>query len=297
MGEFFRDRNQPQNFDLNSQLQELTLYEANIDIDRLGKEAIDRLEGNPYLPGLIFVEDSKFIGMVSRQSFFEWMSRPYSLELFSKRPLKRFYDYSQIEYLACSGAEAIATTVSRALQRASHLVYEPILVELQPNDYRLLSVHDLLIAHAKIHELTTQKLQKSDAILRERSTGLTKALKKLKTTQMQLIQSEKMSALGQMVAGLAHEINNPVSFIYGNIQHAQDYAQDITDLLALYQSHYSHPEIQETIEEIDLDFLLADFSKVLESMKIGAIRIREIVASLRNFSRLDEAQIKKIQST
>ncbi|MBP0016062.1 MAG: GHKL domain-containing protein [Cyanobacteria bacterium SBLK] len=296
MGEFFRDRNQPQTLNLNSQLKELTLYEANIETHRLGKEAMNRLEGDPYLPGLIFVEEGQFLGMISRQSFFEWMSRPYSLELFTKRPLKRFYDYNQGEYLVCSGEDSIAKTVTLALQRASHLVYEPILVELQPNYYRLLSVHDLLIAHAKIHELATQKLQKSEAVLRERSEGLTKALKKLKTAQMQLIQSEKMSALGQMVAGLAHEINNPVSFIYGNIQHAQGYAQDLINLLLLYQSHYPQPvaEIEETIEELDLDFLLDDFTKVLESMKLGASRIREIIASLRNFSRLDEAQIKEV---
>ncbi|MEM9539063.1 MAG: ATP-binding protein [Cyanobacteria bacterium P01_E01_bin.42] len=296
MGEFFRDRNQPQELNLDSQLKELTLYEANIEIQHSGKDAMTRLEGDPYLPGLIFVERERFVGMISRQSFFEWMSRPYSLELFTKRPLSRFHDYNQGEYLICSGDDAISKTITLALQRPSHLVYEPVLVELQPNCYRLLSVHDLLIAHAKIHELATQQLKKSEAVLRERSDGLTKALKKLKTAQIQLVQSEKMSALGQMVAGLAHEINNPVSFIYGNIQHAQEYTQDLIDLLLLYRSHYPQPnaEIDETIEELDLDFLLEDFTKVLESMKLGASRIREIITSLRNFSRLDEAKIKEV---
>lgn len=117
MGEFFRDRNQPQELNLNSQLKELTLYEANIEIRCLGKEAMSRLEGDPYLPGLIFVEREQFVGMISRQSFFEWMSRPYSLELFSKRPLQRFYDYSQTEYLVCSGEKAIAKTVTLALPK------------------------------------------------------------------------------------------------------------------------------------------------------------------------------------
>ncbi|MGK7923720.1 MAG: sensor histidine kinase [Spirulina sp.] len=296
MGEFFRDRDRLQNIDLNSQLKDLTLYEANIDVNGLGKEAIERLERNPYLPGLIFMDSGQFVGMISRQSFFEWMSRPYSLELFTQRPLKRFCEYNPTQSLFCSAEDLIFKAVSLTLKRESNLVYEPIIVELKANTYRLLSIHDLLLAHAKIHELATQRLQQSESILRERSTGLTKALKKLKKTQMQLIQSEKMSALGQMVAGLAHEINNPVTFIYGNLQHAQDYARDLISLLALYRSHYPQPiaAIQESIEKIEIDFLLDDFAKVLDSMQLGANRIREIIVSLRNFSRLDEAQMKEV---
>lgn len=296
MGEFFRDRNPSQDLNLNSQLRELNLYEANIDINCLGKEAIDRLEKDTSLPGLIFVERGKFLGMISRQSFFEWMSRPYSLDLFTKRSLKRFCEYQTTEYLSFSEDELIFIAVTRALQRESHLVYEPILVELKSNTYSLLSVHDLLLAHAKIHELTTQQLQKSEAILRERSSGLTKALKKLKKTQIKLIQSEKMSALGQMIARISHEINDPVNFVDSNIQYAQDYAQDLIKLLTLYRSHDSHPspEIQKTIEEINLDYLLEDFIKVLESMKIGVSYIKEIVISLRNFSHLDTVKIEVI---
>jgi two-component system NtrC family sensor kinase len=119
---------------------------------------------------------------------------------------------------------------------------------------------------------------------------LEQTLEELKYTQSQLIQSEKLSAIGQMVAGIAHEINNPVNFIYGNFHYASDYIQDLLGLLNLYQQNYPNPVevIQDKIETIDLDFLQEDLPKVLKSMQVGADRIRQIVLSLRNFSRTDQ---------
>ncbi len=139
-------------------------------------------------------------------------------------------------------------------------------------------------------------LRKSEALLREQATNLKKALQELRQTQSQLIQSEKMSSLGQLVAGVAHEINNPVSFIYGNLTPASQYAKDLLYLLALYQTHYPQPpaQIQEQAEAIDLEFLVQDFPKLLASMKIGADRIRDLVLSLRNFSRVDQAGKKPV---
>jgi len=125
---------------------------------------------------------------------------------------------------------------------------------------------------------------------------LQQALYDLQATQAQLVQTEKMSSLGQLVAGIAHEINNPVSFIYGNIDHASNYTQDLLNLVKLYQQHYPNPvpAIQAEAEAIDLDFLVTDLPKILTSMRVGSERIRQIVLSLRSFSRLDEAEMKPV---
>ncbi|MGC9505005.1 GAF domain-containing protein [Baaleninema sp.] len=125
---------------------------------------------------------------------------------------------------------------------------------------------------------------------------LQEAMEHLKQTEAQLIQQEKMSSLGQMVAGIAHEINNPVNFISGNIGHAETYIEDLLGLIRLYRDLVSETpeEIEEEIEEIDLEFLEDDLPKLLDSMKMGAERIRQIVVSLRNFSRLDEAEVKPV---
>ena len=121
-------------------------------------------------------------------------------------------------------------------------------------------------------------------------------LKQLRQNQAQIVQAEKMSSLGQLVAGVAHEINNPVSFIYGNLSHADNYVHALTNLLTLYQKHYPQPaaEIQAESSAIDLDFLVEDLSKLLASMKVGSERIQKIVLSLRSFSRMDEAEMKEV---
>ncbi|MEH2285250.1 MAG: PAS domain-containing protein [Nostoc sp.] len=130
----------------------------------------------------------------------------------------------------------------------------------------------------------------------DKAQQLEAALLELQLTQAQLIQTEKMSSLGQLVAGIAHEINNPVNFIYGNISHAREYTKDLLHLVELYQQNYypPTPEIHGQINTIDLDFLRQDLPKILESMKMGAERIRQIVLSLRNFSRLDEDGTKAV---
>ncbi|MGF1491105.1 MAG: sensor histidine kinase [Microcoleaceae cyanobacterium] len=136
--------------------------------------------------------------------------------------------------------------------------------------------------------------KRAELQLKQQTVTLQETLQELRYTQAQVVQSEKMSSLGQMVAGVAHEINNPVSFIHTNLPYAEEYVDSLLELLDLYQKHYPEPdgEIQAVIEEIELDFLKDDFAQLLKSMQVGTDRIREIVLSLRNFSRLDEAELK-----
>ncbi|MDJ0795236.1 MAG: response regulator [Calothrix sp. MO_167.B12] len=144
----------------------------------------------------------------------------------------------------------------------------------------------------KLHHLT-QNLEQQVA---ERTAELTQALQQVQQSQIQLLQSEKMAALGELVAGVAHEINNPVNFIYGNLDHFEEYMQILLDFLQLYQKYYPNPvyEIQKQAEDVDLEFVQSDAVKMLASMKIGTERICQIVLSLRNFSRMDEAEFKAV---
>ncbi|MGJ5674251.1 MAG: ATP-binding protein [Nostochopsis sp.] len=147
----------------------------------------------------------------------------------------------------------------------------------------------------RVEERTHQLLQKNQE-LNLAYDQLSYAIQELQQTQAQLIQTEKMSSLGNMVAGVAHEINNPISFIYGNISYAKEYIEELLELLNLYKNEYPQPTstIQSHLEQIELDYISQDLPKILTSMKIGAQRIREIVLSLRNFSRLDESEKKAV---
>ncbi|WP_199249315.1 sensor histidine kinase [[Phormidium] sp. ETS-05] len=139
------------------------------------------------------------------------------------------------------------------------------------------------------------KLRSLQASLAEKNQALERSLLELKTAQLQLIQNEKMTAMGQLVAGIAHEINNPINFVSGNLKYAQQYLKSLLELVNLYQQEYQNHSaiIQEKIEEIDLNFLSHDAAKVMDAMCRGADRIQQIVISLRNFSRHDEAEMKQ----
>jgi signal transduction histidine kinase/DNA-binding response OmpR family regulator len=160
------------------------------------------------------------------------------------------------------------------------------------------SIADLvsLALEAQKRKRVEEALRKSEAREREKATQLELALDELKHTQAQLIQTEKMSSLGRMIAGVAHEINNPVSFIYGNLSHASEYFRNLMRLLQIYRQTYPHPtpEIQQIASEIDLDFLVEDWQKLLKSMQVGAERIHQIVLSLRIFSRFNESEVKLV---
>ncbi|GET37968.1 ATP-binding protein [Microseira wollei] len=404
---------------LDSTLQELNLYEVCIESDRPTNEVTKILNENPLLPGVIITSEGEYVGMISRRRTFEYLSRPYSLELFAKRPLKVLYGLAKTEILTLSSDTEIVAAARQSLQRQPELIYEPIVVQDPHGVYSLLDVHQLLLAQCQIQDAVavalrqaeakyrnifengidgifqttpdgsfksanpamaqilgykspaelinnctdiarqvyinqnrraefiaamqeygsvsafespvyrldgsviwirenaravrdesgnllyyegtvediTEKKQAEEALrqreaqLSQKTTELETALRELQQTQAQLIQSEKMSSIGQMVAGVAHEINNPINCVASNLPHAEQYIQDLLKLVQLYAQHYPDP-LEDEKTAIDLEFIIEDLPKILSAMQQGSDRIREIARSLRNFSRLDEAQMK-----
>ena len=168
--------------------------------------------------------------------------------------------------------------------------------EWQENEIDLLKALAVQVGIAiRQAELLFQANQNA-ALAKDKARQLGQTIRTLKQTQAQLVQTEKMSSLGQMVAGIAHEINNPVNFIYGNLPHIKEHINDLTELLRLYQKAYPEPtkEIVDFEEEVDIEYLLEDLFKIFKSFQLGSQRIQQIVASLRTFSRLDEAEKKAV---
>ncbi|WP_228057536.1 sensor histidine kinase [Tychonema sp. LEGE 07203] len=156
-----------------------------------------------------------------------------------------------------------------------------------------------VLLNVNIYHYTFQQLlatRVSQEVYRQAQIATETALIELQRTQAKLIQSEKMSSLGQTVAGIAHEINNPVSFVHGNLRYIEQYTQVMLHLIELYHQYLPHPptEIQAELDAIDLDFIKQDMTKILHSMNAGTTRIKNIVLSLRNFSSLDRAEIKEV---
>lgn len=184
------------------------------------------------------------------------------------------------------------------IANSAHQEPTALLVNAVPLSLSDASVTQMVCTLSEITALkrTENLLKESETQLKQQAQALQQTLQDLQSLQLQLIQNEKMSSLGQLVAGIAHEINNPVSFIHGNLTYAQHYAQDLLTFVQLYQKHYPNPvpEIQAKANEIDLEFLQEDLAKILISMEVGTDRIRQIVLSLRNFSRIDESEFKAV---
>jgi signal transduction histidine kinase len=186
---------------------------------------------------------------------------------------------------------------SRALAEVElQKAHDDLKRQVEERTAELKAANKLLKEDIAKRQKVEEALRRREVELQEKAAQLEATLHQLRSTQASLIQAEKMSSLGQLVAGIAHEINNPISFIHCNLPYASQYARDLLDVVQLYQKYYPlpGPEIQVRAEEIDLTFVLEDLLKLLSSMQIGAERIRQIVLSLRNFALLDQAEMKPV---
>ncbi|MTJ13115.1 ATPase [Anabaena sp. UHCC 0187] len=280
------------NLKLESTLEELPVWTIQIETDHPGNELAKLFEEDPLLPGIILTKDQKYVGMISRRLFFEQMSRPYGLGLFAGRPIEYLYNFLQPKTFVCPEDTPIVEATQIALGRSHKQVYEPLVITDQSYQYGLLDFHQLLLANSQIHVLTLNRLQKE----KEKARIAKADFHDLQHNYSRLLQNDKMIALGQLVAGIAHEINNPMNFIYGNLNYAIEYVKDMLYMIECYQQEPSYVDVVSQAQEkgIDIEFIIEDLPKLLSSMKVGATRINEIVLSLRNFSRLDQAEIKSV---
>ncbi|PZV09924.1 MAG: PAS domain-containing sensor histidine kinase [Leptolyngbya sp.] len=186
---------------------------------------------------------------------------------------------------------------ARSEQRLASLdLLQTLEVSISDRDQEDRQEYVVILRDITERHLAEESLRQSEGQLRQQTQQLEEALRYVQQTQSKLVQSEKMSSLGQLVAGIAHEINNPVNFISGNLSHADQYTQDLLGLMKLYQQKFPDPgeKILTEADTIDVQFILEDLPRMLKSMKVGADRIRQIVVSLRNFSRTDESAVKEV---
>lgn len=276
-----------------SQLQDLPLHHFELDAQTLGQTLAHWFQDYPTVPGVVLFETQlgvqrldrpRLSGMISRSHFLESLLHPHSNDLFLKQPIKILQTYLRSTVLKLSGSTPILIAAQQALRRSPETINDPVLVELEGDQgektgekpYRLLDFHTLNIAYWQIRGIETQ-------IWYER-------------TQVQMIRSDKMASLGRLVDGVAHEILDPVSFIWGNLSHLLKYEQDIMRLLTQYEIELPNPSdnLLTLRDDIEINYLREDIPKVLGSIKSGADRLTKLATALQNFCHIDEVYPRSI---
>ncbi|WP_008317125.1 sensor histidine kinase [Leptolyngbya sp. PCC 6406] len=252
-----------------SVLAQLPLWEASLDIGDPGHEAAHLFEGEPTLPGIILTDGKRSVGMLSRQRFLEYLLRPKGIDLFLAQPLRVMYSYARLPPLVLAHTTPILAAAQLVLRRPLDQQGEPLVVT-SPRGDRLVHIHDLNRAHWQIRGIETQV--------------------RYERVQAQMLQSEKMAALGRLVDGVSHEILDPLGFIWGNLAHLGRYCQQLLDLIAVYEESVTLPSEAVALlrEDIELDYLQEDLPNTIRSIQGGADRLKRLALSLQNFCHIDD---------
>ena len=261
---------------IQSTLNDLPLHATCLSLDALGTEAAQTFEKAPSLPGLLLTHHNNIVGVLSRQRFLEFLLRPQGQDLFLSKPLHLLHSYAYLKPLALPHNTSILSAAGAMLRRPIELQGEPILVTGCGDD-RLLSSQDLNVAHWQIRGVETQ-------IRYER-------------TQAYMLQNQKMASLGRLVDGVAHEMLDPLGFIWGNLTHVAQYCQQLMELIETYEKvldteAIAAPAIIELKEDIELDYLQEDLPSTIRSIQSGAERLKQLASSLQNFCHIDEVYPK-----
>jgi signal transduction histidine kinase len=253
---------------LDSTLADLPQHQFTLTLDCLGTAVAERFEQYPDLPGVVLVDQDRLAGMISRRQFLEFLLRPKGADLFLQDSLRMLHSYARTQFLQMAPTTAIITAAQRALRRSVDQQGDPLVV-VSPEGYHLLDSHDLNIAYWQVRGIETQV--------------------RYERLQAQMLQSEKMAALGRLVDGVAHEILDPVSFIWGNLTHVNQYSQQILELLAAYETALPQPPvaISQLRDTLEVDYLRSDLPATLNSIQSGAARLKDLANSLQNFCHID----------
>lgn len=259
------------NLRLESTLHELSLHQFQVEISCLAQTVDQQFQNNPLLPGVILMDGLKLVGMISRRRFLERLSIPFGIELFLQRPLDSLYSFVSNDILLLSGETQIVEAANLALQRSVEYIYEPIVVELEPNFYQILDSHHLLLAQSEIHQLSCHVLaEKSSSLansqhkLKHKNQELEVAMVKLELTQSELQKAKDKAesanrAKSEFLANMSHELRTPLNSIIG---FAQILAKDKSFL----------PEQRKRLNIINRsgEHLLTLINNILEMSKIEA---------------------------
>lgn len=261
-------------FSLESTLQDLQLCYFQAEWSCLGVEIARMFEKYPLLPGVVLMEQGEYRGMISRRKLLEYLLLPHGTQLFLNHPLEVLYHYARTETLVLLETTSIIAAAGQALRRSPELLGEPIIIKKGNQSYYLLDIHELNVAAWQIRGIEAQV--------------------RYERIQAQMIQSEKMASLGRLVDGIAHEILDPVSFIWGNLTYISTYSENLLDLLQIYEKYVTEapPEVAALKNEIEFEYLQQDFMNALQSITSGSERLKKLATSLQNFCHIDEVYPK-----